>query len=65
MKLIERLKASWNEPRDRMAACGERVGVLLDSLERSGHLNTVTGRRPKVVIRLVRELTKIEQELLR
>lgn len=51
--------------RERMAACGARLGELMDSLERSGHLNTVTGRRPRVVIRLVRELTEIKQELLR
>ena len=67
--MIERPKRWWwkltREPSERMAACGQQIGTLLDQVERSGHLCTVTGRKPKVVIRLVRDLTEIQQELLR
>jgi len=66
--MIERLerwkwRVTGGAAREKMAVCEGRLSALLDNLERSGHLTTVTGRRPKVVIRLVRDLTEIQMEL--
>ena len=67
--MLQRLKAwwhdLWHEPRERMARCGAELAEVLDYVERSGALCTVAGRRPKAVIKLVRRLAIIEQELRR